>query len=173
MPNKRLVAIEDIANISDCKAIQLEYIAWIGSMLTQEHDIILSTYSVNQLMNEITSDWPLYSGRLGRFFLAYIGKSVGGMAGIKHVSKDVCELKRLYVLPLYRRVGLGRSLVERLIAAARILGYSKMRLETLDFMVEATRLYESLGFIRTPEFKGAEGRGYGIQEHEIYFALDL
>jgi GNAT superfamily N-acetyltransferase len=173
MPNKRLVCIEDVGHVNDCKAIQLEYIAWIGSMLGREHAIILSTDSVNQLTDEIISDWPLYSGHLGRFFLAYVGKNVGGMAGIKHVSKDVCELKRLYVSPLYRRVGLGRSLVERLIAAARILGYSKIRLETLDFMVEATRLYESLGFARTPEFTGAEGRGYGIQEHEIYFVLDL
>lgn len=78
--------------------------------------------------------------------MAYIGNSVGGMAGIKHVSRNVCELKRLYVSPLYRRVGLGRSLVERLLAAARILGYSKIRLETLDFMEAAIRLYESLGF---------------------------
>ena len=64
-------------------------------------------------------------------------------------------------------------MVERLLATARILGYSEIRLETLDFMVEAIRLYESLGFVRTPEFTGSEGRGYGIQEHEIYFALNL
>jgi GNAT superfamily N-acetyltransferase len=173
MPERSLVCIESVGQLSGGKEIQLEYIAWIDSMLKLEHNIILSTDSINQLMDEIISDWSLYSGRQGRFFLAYVGKNVGGMAGIKHVSKDVCELKRLYVSPLYRRVGLGRSLVERLIAAARILGYSKIRLETLDFMVEAIRLYESLGFVRTPEFTGAEGRGYGIQEHEIYFAMDL
>jgi GNAT superfamily N-acetyltransferase len=173
MPERSLVCMESVGQLSGCREIQLEYIAWINSMLKLEYNINLSTDSVNQLMDEIISDWPLYSGHLGKFFLAYIGKSVGGMAGIKHVSKDVCELKRLYVSPLYRRAGLGGSLVARLLAAARILGYSKIRLETLDFMVEAIRLYESLGFVRTPEFAGAEGRGYGIQEHEIYFALEL
>jgi len=173
MPERSLVCMESVGQLIGGREIQLQYIAWITSMLRLEHDIALSPDSVNQLMDEIISDWSLYSGRQGRFFLAYIGKIVGGMAGIKHVSKDVCELKRLYVSPLYRRVGLGKSLVERLLATARILGYSKIRLETLDYMVEAVRLYESLGFVRTPEFTGAEGRAYGIQEHEIYFALNL
>jgi ribosomal protein S18 acetylase RimI-like enzyme len=165
--------MESVGQLSGGREIQLEYIAWIISMLKLEHGIVLSTDSVNQLKDEIISDWPLYSGRQGRFILACIGKNVCGMAGIKHVSKDVCELKRLYVSPLYRRVGLGKSLVERLLSAARILGYSKVRLETLDFMEAAIRLYESLGFVRTPEFTGTEGRGYGIHDHEIYFSMDL
>ena len=95
------------------------------------------------------------------------------MAGLKYESQDICELKRLYVSPPYRRAGLGRLLVERLLDEARMLGYGKIRIETLDFMVEAIRLYESLGFVRTAQFKSAEGRGYGIDGHEMYFALDL
>ena len=173
MPERNLVRIERLVDIVETREIQLEYIAWIDSMLKREHGISLTADSINQLMDEVMTDWPLYSGHQGRFFLAYIGKSVGGMAGIKYVSRNVCELKRLYVSPLHRRVGLGRSLVERLLSEARILGYSKVRLETLDFMEAAIRLYESLGFVRSPEFEGTEGRGYGIQEHEVYFSIDL
>lgn len=173
MPERRLVRIERLGNIAESREIQLEYIAWIDSMLKRKNGIRLTVDSINQLMDEVTTDWPLYSGHQGRFFLAYTGKSVGGMAGIKYVSRNVCELKRLYVSPLHRRVGLGRSLVERLLSEARILGYSKVRLETLDFMEAAIRLYESLDFVRIPEFEGTEGRGYGIQEHEIYFSIDL
>jgi GNAT superfamily N-acetyltransferase len=173
MPERNLVCIESVGQLIGCREIQLEYISWIVSMLKREHGISLPADSINGLMDETTSNWPLYSGRLGRFILAYIGKSVVGMAGIKYVSRDVCELKRLYVLPHNRRDGLGKLLVERLIAAARILGYGKVRLETLDFMSEAISLYESLGFVRTSEFEGTEGRSYCIQEHEIYFALDL
>ena len=173
MPERSLVCIERLGHIVEFKEIQFEYIAWIDLMLKCEHGISLSTDSINLLMNEVMTDWPLYSGNQGRFFLAYIGTNVGGMAGIKYVSRNVCELKRLYVSPLHRRVGLGKSLVERLLSEARILGFSKVRLETLDFMEAAIRLYESLGFVRTPEFEGSEGVGYGIQEHEIYFSIDL
>jgi GNAT superfamily N-acetyltransferase len=173
MPERNLVRIERLGDIVATREIQLEYIAWIDSMLKRKHGISLTADSINQLMDEVMTDWPLYSGHQGRFFLAYIGKSVGGMAGIKYVSRNVCELKRLYVSSLHRRVGLGRSLVERLLLEARILGYSKARLETLDFMEAAIRLYESLGFVRSPEFEGTEGRGYGIQEHEVYFFIDL
>ena len=173
MPERNLVRIERLVDIVETREIQLEYISWIDSMLKRKHGISLTADSINQLMDEVMTDWPLYSGHQGRFFLAYIGKNVGGMAGIKYVSRYVCELKRLYVSPLHRRVGLGRSLVERLLSEARILGYSKVRLETLDFMEAAIRLYESLGFVRSPEFEGTEGRGYGIQEHEVYFSIDL
>ena len=171
MPERNLVRIERLGHIAETREIHLEYIAWIDSMLKRKHGISLTTDSINQLVDEVMTDWPLYSGHQGRFYLAYIGESVSGMAGIKYVSRNVCELKRLYVSPLHRRVGLGRTLVERLLSEARILGFSKVRLETLDFMEAAIRLYESLGFVRTPEFEGTEGRGYGIQEHEIYFSL--
>lgn len=173
MPKRRLVRIEILEHIAASRDIQHEYIAWIDSMLKRKHGIILTVDNINQLRDEVMINWPLYSGHQGRFFLAYIGMSVGGMAGIKYVSRNVCELKRLYVSPLHRRVGLGRSLVERLLSEARILGYRKARLETLDFMEAAIRLYESLGFVRTPEFEGTEGHSYGIQEHEIYFSIDL
>lgn len=173
MPNTHLLCIEYVDRIRCSKAIQLEYVAWIDSMLKCKHGISLTADSINQLLDEIMNNWPLYSGHQGRFFFAYNDKSAVGMAGIKFVSRNVCELKRLYVSPNHRRIGLGRALVERLLFEARILGYSRIRLETLDFMEAAIRLYESLGFVRTHEFEGTEGRGYDIHDHEIYFALDL
>jgi len=58
----------------------------------------------------------------------------------------VCELKRMYVRPAFRNQGVGRALGEAVIAAAREIGYSKIRLDTLEEMTAARRLYESLGF---------------------------
>lgn len=173
MPERQLVRIVDFSHASGFREIQLEYISWLNLMLSREHGISLTADSTNQLMDEIASNWPLYSGCLGCFFLAYIDKNVGGMAGIRNVTKDTCELKRLYVSPLHRRVGIGSSLVEKLFFVARALGYRKVRLETLDFMKPAIRLYESYGFVRAPEFEGTEGRGYGIHDHEIYFSKSL
>jgi ribosomal protein S18 acetylase RimI-like enzyme len=61
-------------------------------------------------------------------------------------------MKRMYVRPAYRGLGVARALAERLIADARAIGYDTMRLDTLHTMAPANRLYESLGFRDTDAY---------------------
>jgi putative acetyltransferase len=56
------------------------------------------------------------------------------------------EVKRLYVKPSARGRGLALALATRLIDEARIVGYRTLKLDTLERMHEARRLYERLGF---------------------------
>jgi ribosomal protein S18 acetylase RimI-like enzyme len=61
-------------------------------------------------------------------------------------------MKRLYVMPAYRGQGIARRLAEKLVSDANVLGYRRILLDTLEFMVPARSLYASLGFKEVPAY---------------------
>jgi len=65
---------------------------------------------------------------------------------MRKIDADICEMKRLFVRPLYRGKGVGRQLVLTLVKDAREAGYSCMRLDTLPSMKRALELYRAMGF---------------------------
>lgn len=75
-----------------------------------------------------------------------------GCVALRPLGEDVCEMKRLYILPEARGFGVGRALCTALIAQACRLGYDRMVLDTLDDMTDALRLYRKMGFKPIPAY---------------------
>jgi ribosomal protein S18 acetylase RimI-like enzyme len=93
-----------------------------------------------------------YASPKGSLLLAVDGKNTAGCVAVRKYNGDVCEMKRLYLRPKYRGVGLGRKLAEKIIKEAERIGYSSIRLDTLKKLKEAMGLYESLGFKRVDPY---------------------
>lgn len=76
-----------------------------------------------------------------------------GCVGVRPLAEDGgCEMKRLYLRPEARGLGLGRALTEAVVAAARRAGYRDLRLDTLPSMRDAIGLYARIGFVETAPY---------------------
>jgi ribosomal protein S18 acetylase RimI-like enzyme len=90
-----------------------------------------------------------------------------GCVGMRPMERSACEMKRLFVKPAHRGKGVGRQLVESIVAEAKLAGYQCMRLDTLPSMREAVALYQSVGFREIEPYCWNPIRG------ALYYELEL
>lgn len=103
----------------------------------------------------------------GRLLLARVDNRLAGSIALRKVDPATCEMKRLFVRPSFRGLGLGRKLAVELIAEAREIGYHRMLLDTVPWMAEAIGLYTSLGFAEIEPYR------FNPIPGARYMALDL
>lgn len=75
-----------------------------------------------------------------------------GVIALKKLEDGVAEIKRLYVRPQARGLGLGKALAAAIIAEGRRIGYAELKLDTLPRLVEAVALYRGFGFEPIPPY---------------------
>lgn len=92
----------------------------------------------------------------GRLLLAFEDDAAVGTACMRRIGPDTAEIKRMYVQPSHRRAGVGRAMLNELVAAARTAGYQRIRLDSPDFMRAAHRLYRSTGFQEIASYPESE-----------------
>lgn len=132
-----LVAAHEAKYLPAIRALFSEYVDSLN--------IDLCFQNIDQELAELPGKYAPPSGRL---WLALENEEAAGCVALRKLEDGVCEMKRLYVRPVFRRRGLGQALALASITAAREIGYEVMRLDTLDTLHPALALYESLGFQR-------------------------
>jgi len=94
-----------------------------------------------------------YAPPCGRLLLVRVDDQIAGCIALRKLDDSTSEMKRLYLRPEFRGRGLGEPIVQTLIHEAKLIGYSKIRLDTIPGrMDQAINLYRSIGFKEIPAY---------------------
>ncbi len=136
-----LVTPSDAQQMSQVRELFVEYAAWL------KVDLCFQNFQA-----ELDSLPGRYAAPGGAIYLAMRNSDPVGCVAMRGLDDTYCEMKRLYVRTEGRGHGLGRRLAIAAIDAGRAAGYRAIRLDTLRWMTEANRLYDSLGFQDIPAY---------------------
>ena len=144
-PSVELITPETIEELAVLREIFLEYARGL------EVDLCFQDFD-----KELASVPGDYAPRRGDLLMALVDGKLAGCCALRPLDAadypNAAEMKRLYVRPAFRTLGLGRELAEAMLAIARQGGYSSVLLDTLDDMEAARALYEDLGFKDIPPY---------------------
>jgi ribosomal protein S18 acetylase RimI-like enzyme len=129
-------------DISSARQLFKEYEAGLG--------ISLCFQNFDQEVAGLPGD---YAPPTGRLFLAYADDQLAGCIALRKLESTTCEMKRLFIRPEFRGLGLGKRLVDEIIKSAREAGYDSMRLDTMPGRMDtAINLYRAFGFQETSPY---------------------
>ena len=138
------------------KELILEYIEWLAFDLAFQH-----------IDKELNSLPEMYGGPDGGLVFASINGKAVGVAGIRKYTDKECELKRMYVKPESRGLGIGKLLLTACVEIAKKCNYDVIKLDTTDTMKSAIKIYVDNGFIEIPAYR------YNPHEAARYFELKI
>ncbi len=111
---------------------------------------VLSEYGLDINPEETDKDLSnieaYYFKNNGFFEVLEKDNQIVGSYGLYPVTKELCELRKMYLLSSYQGAGYGRMIMERAMARAKELGYKTMTLETNSSLKKALKLYRKYGF---------------------------
>jgi ribosomal protein S18 acetylase RimI-like enzyme len=140
--------LETNEEILGAKKLIVEYIQWLNQDL-----------SFQNIDDELNNFPEKYKEPGGAFFIAKENNEIIGCIGMKKLENNICEMKRLFVKDTYKGNGIGKKLVKIIINEAKLKHYEKMRLDTLDTMKKALKIYYKNNFYKIEPYYNNPGDG--------------
>ena len=123
-------------------------------MLFKEYaDALGVDLSFQDFEKELETIQVQYNKPDGALLLVYANENPVACTAVRRSDDETAELKRMYVRSGYRGYRIGVELLKRSLIIAKELGYKKIRLDTLENMVQAQELYKSFGFYIIPPYR--------------------
>ena len=144
-----------------------EYLSQLRELLIEYAGSLGFDLHFQEFKKELAEFPGEYAPPDGRLLLAKEDERIAGCVALRRISEGVCEMKRLYVRPGFRKKGIGKGLATAIIEEACEIGYKHMRLDAVPFMKEPIALYLSL------DFKEIESYRYNPIEGAKFMELDL
>jgi len=127
-------------------------LAIVRTLLLEYWDSFGFTPCFQNFGDELAGLPGAYAPPGGRLALAKIGGEPAGCIALRRVDAHCAEAKRLFVRPAFRGLGLGRALLDWVMAEARAAGYREIVGDTMPVMHDALALYDRMGFKRAEPY---------------------
>lgn len=152
-------------------ALIREYLEWLNERVRVDYGI---EFDVDSMVESDLSDSNKFQPPNGRFYLVRSESHIAGVGCLKELESGIGEIQRMYVQPRFRGQGLGRAIVNRLIEDARAIGFRRLKLESLEFLKAAHRLYRSVGFHEIDPYDDNSMRSYQSTETlDKYYSITV
>jgi len=145
--DQRLTPSAGVGGFEICQAESVSQIAFARELFVEYAQSLGFSLCFQGFDQELAGLPGDYAPPKGRLLLLMVANDVAGCVALHKIDGSICEMKRLYVRRQFRGKGVGKILAERVIAEAREIGYTKLRLDTVEpVMRTAVAMYRNLGF---------------------------
>jgi GNAT superfamily N-acetyltransferase len=142
-----IVAANSAEHFSQFAELIDEYFLWLRERYSGMPGIIDRIAGAQTLDAELATLADRYSMPNGRTYIVLVDGKVAAAGAWRHMDREACEMKRVFVRGGFRGHGIARTLCQTLIDSARACGYTIMRLDTGALLTEAQALYLTMGFV--------------------------
>lgn len=154
-----MVRLDRASTASDLEAVRTLFQEYADSL-----GVDLGYQGFGREVSTLPGDYAPPGGTL---LVARSDDEIVGCVGVRTLGEGTAEMKRLYVRPAGRGLGVGRTLAVAAIDFARSAGFERMRLDTLPQMRRAQELYRALGFVPIEPYR------YSAVPGTVFLELDL